>query len=337
MVPVVKNGIPLMPCSEKRARKLIECGEASPKWRNQIFYIELIKNPSSTNFQEVVVGIDPGSKKEGFTVATKSSVVLNITSEATCLVTKKLKIKTVCRKGRRNRKCPYRKCRLNRSALKKSRIPPSTKARWNCKLRILSILQNILPITHVVVEDIKAISKPGKRRWNKNFSPLETGKLYFYEEIIKRGLNLKTVTGIETSKHRKLRGFAKTKEKLNNCWSAHCVDSHSLVEMRLGNINPFYGMYLFENFNFHRRQLHMQNFKNGIRKEYGTTVSNNIPRGALVKHIKHGIVHIGGSHNGKISLHDKFGKRISQNANKRDITILNLNKFRVYYLSNLSK
>ena len=42
-------------------------GEASIR-DNGIYCIRLNKEPSDRNTQEIVVGVDPGSKKEGFTV-----------------------------------------------------------------------------------------------------------------------------------------------------------------------------------------------------------------------------------------------------------------------------
>ena len=47
MVPVLdKDKKPLMPCSEKRARKLLEKREAKPYWSRGVFCIILQKEPS---------------------------------------------------------------------------------------------------------------------------------------------------------------------------------------------------------------------------------------------------------------------------------------------------
>ena len=40
--------------------------EATPYWNNGIYCIRLNKEPSDRETQEIAVGIDPGSKKEGF-------------------------------------------------------------------------------------------------------------------------------------------------------------------------------------------------------------------------------------------------------------------------------
>jgi hypothetical protein len=335
MVPVIdRKNVPLMPCSEKRARKLMEKGQAQAMWKNQIFHIKLLKNSSGRKFQDVTLGIDSGIKKEGLTVTTDTKVVLNITTEAVTTVKDNVETRRNLRRSRRNKNTPYRKCRFNRTI---GTIPPSIKARWEQKLRVLSLLQKIIPITVVKVEDVCATTKKGKRKWNKNFSPLEVGKKYFEEKIKSKELILLTTKGFKTKEHRDIRGFKKTKKKLDNIWEAHCVDSHSLSEIATGTeITPFKGMYIFENFNFSRRQLHVQNpLKKGIRKEYGSTISLGIPRGALVVHPKFGMSYVGGTSKNRISLHGLNGKRVTQGAKKEDLKVLNINKWRTIFLPSL--
>jgi hypothetical protein len=205
MVPVVdKNKVPLMPCSEKRSRKLLEKGEAKAMWKNQVFYIMLLKEPSSREMQDVTVGIDPGSKREGVTVTTDNKVVLNVLLEGKQDVKKKVESRRETRRTRRQRKTPYRKCRYNR---KIGGITPSTRARWGNKLRLLRMLSKILPVSVVNVEDIKAKTLKGKAKWNKSFSPLEVGKHWFYQEIRNLGVMLHLTDGYDTCEMRNQRGF----------------------------------------------------------------------------------------------------------------------------------
>ena len=59
MVPVLdKDKKPLMPCSEKRARKLLEKEEARPYWSRGVFCIILQKEPSSRIYQDIAIGIN---------------------------------------------------------------------------------------------------------------------------------------------------------------------------------------------------------------------------------------------------------------------------------------
>ena len=72
-VPVVdSNGKPLMPTRPSRAKRMVQSGEATPFWKNGIWCIRLNREPSGRYKQEVALGIDPGSKKEGYTVKSES-------------------------------------------------------------------------------------------------------------------------------------------------------------------------------------------------------------------------------------------------------------------------
>ena len=66
-VPVKsKDGKQLMPTTETRAAMMMKSGQATPYWNNGIFCIRL--NYKSKEWtQDVCIGVDPGSKKEGFT------------------------------------------------------------------------------------------------------------------------------------------------------------------------------------------------------------------------------------------------------------------------------
>ena len=65
-VPVKsKEGQQLMPTSPPVARHLIKSGKATPYWNHGVFCIRLNYEISDWT-QEIAVGVDPGSKKEGF-------------------------------------------------------------------------------------------------------------------------------------------------------------------------------------------------------------------------------------------------------------------------------
>jgi hypothetical protein len=198
MVPVLdKKKVPLMPCTEKRARELMEKGSAKPYWKNGIFCIILQREPSARNYQDVVIGIDPGSKRTGITIATAKKVISNQLFDTPSNVKKNVEVRRVLRKGRRSRKTPYRKCRSNR---KIGGVPPSTKARWGAHLRVIDFWKKLVPITIVSIEDIKAETKKNCRKWNKNFSPLEVGKKWFECEVVFRGYKFYKFQGVEKGK-----------------------------------------------------------------------------------------------------------------------------------------
>jgi hypothetical protein len=333
-VPVVsKAGKALMPCHPARARELVRKGKALRRFKAGFHYLQLtIREDGET--QEIAVGIDPGSKREAFTVKSGSHTYLNVLSDAVGWVKDSVESRRNMRRSRRFRKMPCRKNRENRS---RGSIPPSTKSRWQAKLRIVNILRKLYPIGCYVVEDIQARSIKGKGKWNKSFSPLEVGKKWFYSELEKLG-TLELKQGYETKQLRDLHGLKKTKSKLEDCFSAHNVDSWVLANWHVG------GHAMPENerisrlipLRFHRRQLHaFQPDKGDVRRSYGSTMSNGLKRGSLVKSEKYGICYLGGSmENRGMSLHDlRSGKRLCQNAKKMDLTVLNYNYFRWYNVS----
>jgi RRXRR protein len=174
-VPVLDHSQePLMPTTPSRARRWIKSGKATAFWKGGIFCVRLNVEPSAREIQPIAVGIDPGSKREGYSIISAAHTYLNIQAEARDGVKDAETDSTRMRRTRRNRKTPCRKPRQNRKQSKR-KLPPSTKARWQWKLRVARFLCQIFPISVFVVEDIAATTKKGKRRWNGSFSPLEVG------------------------------------------------------------------------------------------------------------------------------------------------------------------
>jgi hypothetical protein len=180
---VDKKQIPLMPTTRARADKWIKAGKATPFWKRGIFCVRLNLEPSARNYQPIACGIDPGSKMEGFTIASSKYQFLNIQAIAVDWVKFHLETRRNMRRSRKFRKTPCRQNRKNR-LVNKIRASPSTKARWQWKLRLATWLFKIFPITDFVVEDIKATTFQGKNgKRNKTFSPLQVGKEWFYKEL----------------------------------------------------------------------------------------------------------------------------------------------------------
>ena len=323
-VPVkTKDGERLMPLHPARARKLVKRGEATPYFDNGIYCIRLNKEPSDRDTQEIAVGVDPGSKKEGFTVKSESHTYLNVQADAHNKVGKKVEKRCELRRVRRSRKCPNRKNRMNRLA-NKEHIPAGTRARWDWKLRILKWLSKMFPITHVCVEDIKAKSIERAQKWNQSFSPLEVGKQWFYSEVEKRW-QLLTRQGWETKEIRDRLGLKKSSQKLAETFEAHCVDSWCLAYQTVGG-NPIpdkISIFCISPIPIRRRGLHRQHpQQGGKRPRYGGTTWNGLVKNTLVRHIKHGLTRISGFSKQGISLYSLEGKRLCQNAKIQDCKIL---------------
>lgn len=289
----------------------------------------MLTERESGETQPIALGIDPGSKKEGYTLQTEQHTLLNIQADAVTWVKDHVETRRQMRRTRRYRKTPYRANRKNRA---RGGIPPSTRARWGWKLRITRWLARYYPITTIVIEDIAAITVKGKRRWNQAFSPLEVGKHWCYAEL-EYIAPVQPVPSHYTKPLRQQAGLKKSQNKTSDRWDAHCVDSFVLASYAVGGPSKptnTHILYLTP-LRFHRRQLHrLQPEKGGIRKPYGGTISLGLKRGSWIRHPKWGIAYVGGTTKGRISLHDmQTGKRLTQNVNVSDCQVLCTASWRV--------
>ncbi len=323
------TGQQLMPCHAARARALVRQGRAVRRFDRGLFYIQLLDRQTG-EVQAIAIGIDPGSKREAFTVKSAAHTYLNLQTATPDWVKDAEETSTRMRRARRYRKTPYRPLRPNRRQ-GQFRLPPSTRARWGWKLRIVNWLLRYYPVTAFVVEDIRAATRPGKGRWNQRFSPLEVGKQWFYAQL-GRLAHVELLQGHETAEERCRLGLKKASHKLTDCFDAHCVDSFVLANLWVGehttpdNRTVLYVVPL----RFHRRQLHrLQPEQGGMRKPYGGTLSLGFKRGSWVKHPQYGVCYVGGTTSGLISLHRlQDGKRLSK-VKPNTIRFLNRSSWRV--------
>lgn len=314
-----------MPATPARARLLLKQGKAKPYWNKLGIFCIILTYEVQPDNQDLVVGIDPGSSFEGWSVVGTKETVLNGMSEAPKHVRKAVETRRTMRRARRYRNCWRRPARFNNRLQGRKFMPPSTFARWNAKIRILQQLQKILPITAVVVEDVAAVSKKNSKRWNKNFSPLEVGKKWFYRTIRTLDVNLVLRAGYETAALRDRFGLKKISQKSKPIFATHAVDAWVIAADVSGAEHPTeQGLYYWTPIRLHRRQLHrLQPGNGGIRKPYGGTRSLGLTRGTLVRHIKHGLTYIGGNLKGRLSLHNAgTGNRVTKSAKPEDCTIL---------------
>ncbi len=328
---VDRNQNPLMPTTPARARRWLTSGKATAFWQGGIFCVRLNVEPSARITQPVVVGIDPGSKKEGYSVVSAAHTYLNFQADARAGVKEAEQQSTRMRRARRSRKTPCRPPRANRHQAYK-KLPPSTKARWQWKLRLATWLCRMFPITGFVVEDIKASTRPGPGgTWNTTFSPLQVGKAWFYNAL--SALAPVTVKqGWETKALREQVGLKKTSKKMAEVWQAHCVDAWVLAHSAVGGstVPENTQLVCISPLVWHRRQLHrLQPERGGRRSPYGGTLSQGLRRGTLVRHPKWGKAYVGGTLDGKLSLHDPItGKRVTQTAKVTDCRLIKLVRWR---------
>ena len=336
-IPVVdKRGVPLMPCTPTKARLLIKAGKARPK-RNKLglFYIQLTYTQEPDN-QPLVVGVDPGSSFEGYSVVGTCDTVLNLMVEAPTHVKDAVETRRTMRRARRHRKW-RRPCRSDNRLNGKKRIPPSTRSRWEAKARVVKHLMVILPLTCVVVEDVAATTKKGKT-WNRAFSPVQVGKNHLYHVLTDMGLALETREGWQTKALRDFYGLAKTKKKASRAFDSHAVDAWVLAATVSGASTPTCTrLWYVVPARLHRRQLHaLQPSKGNVRRPYGGTRSLGLKRGTLVTHPKYGVCCVGGCDRKKntISLHAyRTNTRLTQGAKVDACHVLTWAAFRSWLVA----
>jgi len=155
-VPVVgKDGKPRMPTKPSRARRWIKQGKAVPKWSKLgIFYVQLTVD-AGDGMQDIVLGLDPGSKFDGIAVVSKREVLQTGMLELPEGIAKKMEKRRRQRRFRRYRKCRRRPCRFNNRERKDGWIAPSQKAKVDFRLKIVEKMKKLYPITKTVVEDVR--------------------------------------------------------------------------------------------------------------------------------------------------------------------------------------
>ena len=288
-VPVLSStSKPLMPCHPARARELVRNGLATKKWLKGIFCIQLTQRADG-DVQVVAIGVDPGSKMCGYSVKSPDHTFINIQSPAKDgkAVSRAIKARAEARRARRGRNTPCRPPRFNNRS-KANWIPPSTKARWQHIYNTIAMLCQLYPITHVIVEDVKASTKPGKKHWNTSFSPLMAGKNWLYSQLKLLGLELHLAEGYQTAELRAISGLKKNPAKLTYSFYTHTVDAWVLANaITEGHLYPdMIQLTKLIRPEYCRRQLHIFNAtKGGIRRRYGgTTLPGGIYKGTLVRY-----------------------------------------------------
>jgi RRXRR protein len=316
-----------MPCTPAKARHLLKEGKATPK-RNKLglFYVQLCYGQDPEN-QSLVVGIDPGSKYEGFSVVGVKDTVTNLMVEAPAHVKDAVATRRTMRRARRFHRWRRPK-RCNNRLKRKNRLPPSTRSRWEAKARVVAHLKHTFPLTDVVVEDVQAVTRHGVGgKWNRSFSPVQVGKEHLYGLLRQMGLAVHLREGWQTRELRERFGLKKTTSKSKQSFDAHAVDAWVLAAEVSGAQAPTCRrLWYAVPARLHRRQLHrLQASKGGERKPYGGTRSLGLKRGTLVQHPKYARCTVGGFDRKRvtISLHDyRSNKRLTQGAKVEECRVL---------------
>ena len=160
-VPVLApDGTPLMPTTPSRCRRWLRDGKAKVVHNDlNVFYIQLLIEPSSRETQDVVLGLDPGKLFSGIgLVSAKATLFLAHLVLPFKSVTKKMTCRRILRRARRgrriNRKIAFslRAHRQKRfSNRRQGKLPPSIRANKQLELRVVKEILMLFPVSQIVV------------------------------------------------------------------------------------------------------------------------------------------------------------------------------------------
>jgi len=143
------RSVPLMPISCGRARKLIRNSKAKVVKRFP-FTIQL-QYPTGETKQEIVLGIDSGYKKIGFSCRTSKKEVMSGEVALDTRTKERLSERRMYRRNRRNRLW-YRKPRFNNRTKGSTWLAPSIERGFMAHINLISEIKKLLPVTKVIVE-----------------------------------------------------------------------------------------------------------------------------------------------------------------------------------------
>ena len=218
-----------MPMKGSRVAKFVNSGRGKIRYDRKIkvHYLQLLIRPSGYETQEIVIGLDPGSTFDGFSVVSKECHHVNIE-----LIQRQKKGKTSIKSfktrqasNRRVRRSRLRHRRIRFSNRTSSKLVPTIRANLEFRQWLITRLLAIYPISKIVVEDVRFNHYAKKK--GKSFSHVEIGKTALYDFIRSLGVDLELVRGFDTKAIR-VNSFGtdlKTKEKDLKDFNAHCLDS----------------------------------------------------------------------------------------------------------------
>jgi hypothetical protein len=337
-VPVISvDNTPLMPTKPSRARRWIKDGKAIGKFdKLGIFYVQLLAEPSNTETQEIVLGLDPGKLFSGIAVQSKKFTLQMLHLVLPFKTVKdRMEQRAMMRRTRRGRRINRRLSFNNRNHRqgrfdnrRGSKLPPSIRANKDLEYRVISLLLQLYPIKTIVIEEVEA-------RGNKGFSPVMVGQRYQIIRLSKL-TNVVLKKGWETSNLRKHLGLHKEKsDKSLQIPETHAVDAVTLACSEFVKYQTWEGaknhgaswvggvdvtesqFTIVRRPPISRRQLHLMAFSScGNRRKYGgTTTRHGFRKGDFVKASQGSKTFFGwvsGDTEKQVSVSDANWKRLGQ-------------------------
>lgn len=154
-----KHHKPLMPCTEKRARLLLERGRARVH-KMAPFTIRLIdRSQEDSALQDLRLKLDPGSHTTGVAITLQGAqgptvIFLGEIVHKAGIKTR-IDARRALRRGRRSRNTRYRPARFQNRKRRDGWLPPSLEARVDQALHANDKFRDNLPVTALGVEHVK--------------------------------------------------------------------------------------------------------------------------------------------------------------------------------------
>ena len=153
MVYVLNNdGSPLMPCTEAKARHLVEGGKAKVVRRTPFIIRLTFLVEGEVNTEAVTLGVDAGSSLIGVSVTTEGRVLLEAEVEVRNDVPQNMEERRSKRRARRNRKTRYREQRRDNRKRPRSWLTPTMETKVRTHENVIDKVCSILPVSRIVIE-----------------------------------------------------------------------------------------------------------------------------------------------------------------------------------------
>ncbi|MCH4171571.1 MAG: RNA-guided endonuclease IscB [Lactobacillus sp.] len=145
-----RQGEPLMPCKQRKCRKLLQSGKAKVI-KKEPFTIQLLFG--STGYkQPLAIGVDSGQHHIGLAVTCQDKVLFQSEISLRQDVKKLLDTRRIYRRGRRNRNTRYRPPRFLNRAKTAGWLPPSVASKVQHNITWIQRLQAVLPKAELYIE-----------------------------------------------------------------------------------------------------------------------------------------------------------------------------------------
>jgi hypothetical protein len=307
------DGKPLAPTTEAKARKLLRGGQAEKVWSKfGTFGVRMLVE-TRHEVPETSMGVDTGTKFEGYAVVCGSENVLAVKLDLPNKkeIVRKLKERRTLRRARRHRNCRRRPARFDNRTRPVGWLAPSQAVVVNSRLKIIRELLRLYPVSTVGLEDVRF--NHAKHKWGANFSTMEIGKAKLRQEFASRGLELLEFAGYQTQELRAKYGYKKTKDKGADKFTAHCSDALALACETGPRERVETGRFVVvdDSYRFFRRKLHdTQPARSGVRDFFARGTVFGVQKGLLIKAASGTVGRLCGEADGKYKYYNKPGNRL---------------------------